>query len=227
MRYYNAIQAAHYIGCDPKTVRRMLKRGQLTATRTEKGWLAIPGGQVEYAKIKWEEDQAKFVRTGLPREALDKLSNDSLPTQHQDSIDSIRQLEDRVAQLEEKTSTQNERIASLEEMVSNESLDTLIQPVLVQTTENVSPSKVAQKRSVAQFENTIPDGWTLCSDFFESLNISGTSWRRWLTNSLAGDTFEFEERPIAGTNKRYRYFTPEQKEKALDILKRHGKLPDI
>jgi len=70
----------------------------------------------------------------------------------------------------------------------------------------------------------IPADWVLCSDFLKSYGIKETTQRRWLTNGLEGETFEFEERDRPGRSDKFRYFTSTQQEHALDILRRYGKL---
>jgi predicted site-specific integrase-resolvase len=75
----------------------------------------------------------------------------------------------------------------------------------------------APKRDYTTSED-IPDGWVLCSDFLEGLGLKETTFRRWLKDGLQGEQFEFEKRD------KYRYFSPEQQEKAVELLKRYGKL---
>ena len=229
MRYYNAIQAAKYIGCDPKTVRRMLKRGELTGERTAKGWLAIPGGQVEYAKIKWEEEQAKFARIGQPRESSGNVSNASLPNMSTEALDSIRQLEDRVTQLEEIITAQNARIASLEKVVSNAPLQVHSPPIPVQPSQNTIPPKAAQKRNIAPnspIPSDLPPGTLHSSQFADQLGIKRTVFDSMMKNGIGGEELERTKIPIVarpGTNKNY--FNPTQQKKALALLRKHGKLP--
>ncbi|HEX3642845.1 MAG TPA: hypothetical protein VHV10_16290 [Ktedonobacteraceae bacterium] len=212
MHFYNAIQAAKYIGCDPKTVRRMLKRGELTGERTERGWLAIPGGQVEYAKIKWEEEQAKFARPWLSKESSGEVPRDALDTLGRDDMDIIR----RVEALEQK-------VAELEKALSNASLHVPTQSMPQPATSDIPPKTKPSARNVAT-SSPIPDGWVLCSDFFEARDIKETTCRRWLKDGLQGEYFEFEEVPRPGRVDKYRYFNSIQQEKALELLRKYGKL---
>jgi hypothetical protein len=211
MRKYNVIQAAAYIGCDPKTVRRMLKRGQLTAERTERGWLAIPGGQVEYAKIKWEEERAQFARPGLPRESLVSLSRDVQ--------DSIWRLEGRIAQLEETTALQEKRIAALEERLSRDSLPV---PTPHKDASHV-PAQPRTPLSSITIPADLPDGTLHSTDFAASLGISKTVMEGWLKNGIRGEQLEREKVPITpGRNSNY--FTPDQQRAAIELLRKHGKI---
>ena len=171
----------------------MLKRGELTGERTAKGWLAIPGGQVEYAKIKWEEEQAKFARIGQHREALDTMLYASLPNVSTEALDSIRQLEDRIGQLEEIVTAQNARIASLEKVVSNASLQVPVQPVPIQPSQNTSSPQVPQNRNVAPnspIPSNLPPGTLHSSEFADQLGIKRTVFDSMMKNGVGGERSE-------------------------------------
>ncbi len=202
MHYYNAIQAARYIGVDPKTVRRWLKKGILTAERTEQGWLAIPGGQVEYAKIKWEEEQAKFARPWL--------SNAPLPEQTRDDMD----IPTRVEVLEQ-------RVAFLEQALSNASLHSPTQPQAplyrFKTDREEATTPRPQKRIVAP-STDLPDGSIGLSDFAAQHGISLSSASRWARN---GD-IPTEQRTRAGRPQHF--LTQEQQEQAIEWLRLLGKI---
>jgi len=68
-RFYNAIQAAKYIGCDPKTVRRMLKRGELTGERTERGWARNSRGQSSMQRSSGKRSKPNLHRPWLSKES--------------------------------------------------------------------------------------------------------------------------------------------------------------
>lgn len=206
MHFYNAIQAAKYIGCDPKTVRRMLKRGELTGERTERGWLAIPGGQVEYAKIKWEEEQAKFARPWLSKESSGEVPRDALDTLGRDDMDIIG----RVEALEQK-------VAELEKALSNASLPVPTQSVPVPATSDIPPKTKPPKRNIAP-STDLPDGAIGLSDFAAQHGISLSSASRWVKN---GD-IATEQRQRAGRPQHF--LTIEQQEQALEWMRKHGKL---
>ncbi len=222
MRYYNAIQAARYIGCDPKTVRRMLKRGELTGERTERGWLAIPGGQVEYAKIRWEGEQAKFARPWLSKEASGGLYNASLDMVGTDAMDSIGRLEDRIGQLEEMVSAQNERIASLEQALSNASLHVPIQSVPVPP--RTKPQKQPSDASIPT-PSDLPPGTLTATELRNQLGIEKTAMDTYIQRGIYGEQLPMTRIPHP-TRAGYTltYFTPEQQERAIELLRKHGKL---
>lgn len=205
MHFYNAIQAAKYIGCDPKTVRRMLKRGELTGERTERGWLAIPGGQVEYAKIKWEEEQAKFARPWLSKE--------SLPEQPREGMDIIG----RVEALEQK-------VAELEKALSNAPLHVPIQPIPPSTSTDIPPKSQPTVRNV-DTSSPLPDDLLSARDFAAKIGIEYTILDGYARRGIRGERMDVTEVPHP-TRKGYsnRYFTPTQQEQAIVLLRKHGKL---
>jgi hypothetical protein len=202
LHFYNAIQAARYIGVDPKTVRRWLKKGLLTAERTEQGWLAIPGGQVEYAKIKWEEEQAKFARPWLSKE--------SLPAQPREDLDILG----RVEELEWK-------VAELEEALSNASLGVPTQSVPVPATSAIPPKTKPQIRNVDA--NSLPDGCILASTFAKVHGMAPTTFTHHIEVGIAGEKVEVERRPKPGfTERKEKYLNPKQQEEAIAFWQRHN-----
>jgi hypothetical protein len=209
----------------------MLKRGELTGERTAKGWLAIPGGQVEYAKIKWEEEQAKFARVGQPRESSGTVSSASLPNLSTEALDSIRQLVDRVAQLEEIVTAQNARIASLEKVVSNAPLHVPMTPIPVQPSQNTTPISeppIRRSQPNSPIPSNLPPGTLHSSDFADQLGIKRTVFDSMMKNGIGGEELERTKVPIvARPGQNRNYFTPSEQEKALALLRKHGKLPDV
>ena len=206
----NAEEAAKLLGISDKTVRRHIKKGTITATRKASGELKISDDQVEKLRrvleLEGESDHVQAVPPDMSRQL------EALTSQLTTMTQQIHDLEQRVSQLEANatapTSIEHVRL------VYPEQSKPMVEPL---------PTKEARNRNVAP-QNAIPDDWMLCSDFFESYGIKETTFRRWLSNGIAGEYFEFEEVPIAGTSKKYRYFTQEQKEAAIEVLRRHGKL---
>lgn len=202
MPYYNVIQAAAYIGCDPKTVRRWLKKGRLTGERTERGWLAIPGGQVEYAKIQWEQEQAQFAGPRMPKDAQDVPSG-----QPKDLVDRIRRLESTVVSLSATTEALEQRIATLEQALSNASL-----PV---------PSAPAD----AYPGPDVPKDTLSARDFAAQLNIKYTVFEGMMRHGIKGEPLEHTKVPIQNRSGHHmNLFTVPQQEKARELLRKHGKL---
>jgi len=247
-RSYNVIQAARYIDCDPKTIRRWLKQGKLTAERTARGWLAIPSEQVEHAKLLWQNDREQFASPGMPRDAHPVPSVLSLgkDRQHDDSLNSIRKLEERLGILEHqlpaisvltkalgtlqaRVDVQQAHIEEMERRIADlesqdypdhtENVPTL--PVPTPMPQNIPTAKEHQNRNVALSE----EGMLSASDFATQLGIKYDDIKNYMRRGVEGERLEFTEIPHA-TRAGYvqKYFSVEQQQKAIAVLKRHGKL---
>jgi len=70
----------------------------------------------------------------------------------------------------------------------------------------------------------LPPGSLVATHFAEAHGIPPSSFSRWINEGLKGDHFESEEIPRVSGKGSFRYLTPAQQEKALEILKRHGKV---
>jgi hypothetical protein len=91
-----------------------------------------------------------------------------------------------------------------------------------------SQTEVPQNRIVERPDNLLP-----CKVFFEkqshfSEKFSESSWMRWIKNGIKmrgseAEEFEVTELPPTGNDGKY-FFTPEQAIKAVEILKRYGKV---
>ena len=96
--------------------------------------------------------------------------------------------------------------------------------------DETSKKKELQNRNVGRSDDLIP-----CKAFFERQThfekvFSETSWMRYVksgvkTRGMEDEKLDVTELPKSGNDGKY-FFTPEQAQKAIDILKRHGKLKD-
>ena len=199
----NAEEVAKLLGISDKTVRRHIKKGTITATRKASG------------ELKISEDQVEKLRRVL------ELEGESGPVQTIPP-DVSRQLEALTSQL----STMAQQIHDLEHRVSTLEASQKVEkpPAITPASHTTAETTPTPQRAATTTSSATPADWILCSDFFETYGIKETTWRRYLANSLSGDYFEFEEVPIAGTAKKYRYFRQEQKEAAIEVLRRHGKI---
>jgi transcriptional regulator with XRE-family HTH domain len=103
-----------------------------------------------------------------------------------------------------------------------------IQPASKMTIDGSNQIEEPQNRIVERPDNLIP-----CKVFFEkqshfSEKFSESSWMRWIKSGIKtrgheAEEFEVTELPPSGNDGKY-FFTPEQALKAVEILKRHGKL---
>jgi hypothetical protein len=202
--YYNVIQASKYIEADPKTIRRWLKQGKITATRTDRGWLAIPEDQVERMKVEWENERTRFASPDVgTRESLD------IPT--------------RVEVLEQ-------RVAYLEQALSNASLPVPTTPYTVSTTKDTyqpqqsHPTTSTKPKRDVVLPSDLPPGTLHSTEFAAKLGIKYTKFEGWMKNGVFGEQLERERIAVTSTGRFSNWFTPMQQEKAMEILKKHGKL---
>jgi transcriptional regulator with XRE-family HTH domain len=97
-------------------------------------------------------------------------------------------------------------------------------PISISEGDNTSPSK---KRTYTRFEGIptdLPRGTIKAIDFMEKYALPESSFSRWVKEGLKGERIETETRQKASGMGVQHYLTPAQQEKALDLLKRHGKL---
>jgi len=230
--YYNVIQASKYIGADPKTVRRWLKQGKMTALRTERGWLAIPEDQVERMRIEWENERTRFAVPMPPHASLDR--------QPRASLDNIRRLEDRIAVLEEIVAAQTESIEALEKTLSNASLPVPTSPytealqsqnrALVNRIDEigVQPQQsplLPSTRPSSPIPADLPDGTLTSTQFRKQLGIEKVDMDSYIQRGVFGEPFPMTRIPHP-TREGYTltYFSPDEQERAIALLKRHGKI---
>lgn len=76
----------------------------------------------------------------------------------------------------------------------------------------------------ASIPANLPPGTVPANDFVKKYEISTSNWSRWVNKGLKGERIETEEVPRTDGKGPLHYLTPTQQEKALDLLKRHGKL---
>lgn len=101
-----------------------------------------------------------------------------------------------------------------------------IHPVTSNPIVDTPKKKVSQNRSTAPSDVTpvdLPHGTIKLWDFVHKYSLPDSSVGRWVEKGLKGEKLETTTR--TRTNGRIQhYLTPEQQEKAIEILKRHGKL---
>ncbi|OLD63270.1 MAG: hypothetical protein AUF65_02620 [Chloroflexi bacterium 13_1_20CM_50_12] len=201
MKYLNAAEAARALGIGDKTIRRWLKSGRFPS--------AIVKSNGEYA---------------IPEEEVESLKQHRLKYVHKKTTDQSTD----VAALAEKLAALEQEVAELRkgQSLSPEQAD--IPPASTPAIDAISQTEVAQNRIVERPDNLIP-----CKVFFEKQShfqeqFSESSWLRWVksgikTRGREAEKFEVTELPPSGNDGKY-FFTQEQAQKAVDILRRHGKL---
>ncbi len=212
--YYNATDAARIIGISYKTILRRLDEGKIEAVKGDDGQYSIATTEVERLRI------LQFTR---PRPVKSTVV---LSGQDQSN------LEQRVTDLEQ-------RVRTLEAMVSQDHTS----PVVTgqeKTAADIPPKPRPQKQPQAR-KSDLPEGCILASKFAEQLGIPRRTFSDYMLLGLgkgligmSADTIpqkemiEYSERPKPGrehTGERERYLTPAQQERALELLRKHGKLP--
>lgn len=203
MRYLNAAETARALRIGDKTVRRWLKAGRFpSAIVKANGEYAIPEGDVESLK----QHRLKYVRT---KEAShDQFDMTALAKK-------LAALEQEVAELRKAQSSPSQM---------NERPPVEIKPISAAIPQKESP----QNRFVMRSDGLIP-----CKVFFEKQShfdeqFSESSWMRWIksgikTRGMETEKLDYTELPPSGNDGKY-FFTVEQAQKAIEILKRHGKL---
>jgi predicted DNA-binding transcriptional regulator AlpA len=216
MRYLNAAEAARTLGIGDKTIRRWLKDGRKFPSAIVKanGEWAIP------------EDEVEAMRQH-------RLKYASVHVTSQDQSTDMTAIVAKLAALEQEVATLKQGNLPIVEQapvspVSTPPIDAIPTIEVPQKRATIAKGSIeaSQKRNYTTSED-IPADWVLCSDFFDTYRIAETTYRRWLNNGFEGETFEFKPVPRPGREQEYRYFTPDQKKKAREILKRHGKLEYI
>jgi hypothetical protein len=235
MTDFNASQAAKRIGISDRTIRRWLKpdkhgKVKLPSIRTESGQLAIAAADVERLRQEVEEERTRFVATTHTY----ATTRPEMPTHDIDLESRLASMAQSIANLNAAIDIQSRRINELTKRAAELESKTLESGQAVPTQTQVplhryivdreEAAKTKPLRASTASDSTIPNDWTLCSNFFETHDIKETTYRRWLKDGIAGEYFEFEEVPRPGRTDKYRYFTPTQQEHAIFLLRKHGKL---
>lgn len=215
---YNATQAALEIGISYRTMRRRIEEGKIEATRGEDGQYSIAQSEVERLK------QAQSER---PRPAI--ASQETTGHGQPD-------LEQRVADLER-------RVRTLEDAASHVQPSTEPQkpPIPVSSSHPSTLTPQPQIRPSVAKRSPLPEGCILASDFAKQVGIPRETMRDLLLLGIGPGTIpgeqtdptlpvkeqiDYSERPKPGRPKETeRYLTQEQQEQAIELLRKHGKLP--
>jgi DNA-binding transcriptional MerR regulator len=208
----NAEQAARLLGVSAKTVHRHIAKGTITAT------------YVHSQKRDIADDQVEKLRQVLASSHVSRHESDTSQTQS-------RQIEE----LTERLASAEQRIASLERELHNIAQSTKDRPVLPSTDETtkvpVKRPKIAPTEARESIPDELPSGRLSAVEFAQQIGIEYTVLEGILRHGISPGrgkekvNLEVTEEDHP-TRKGYKLksFTPEQAKKAVDILKRHGKL---
>jgi polyhydroxyalkanoate synthesis regulator phasin len=204
----NAEEVARELKCSSKTVLRHIKKGTITATHKNTQELEIA------------EDQVEILRRVLA----------SKSGQSTDMVGEIERLTARVAELEERV-----KVLESGQVQSQPPVQTVLTPVV--PTAKTSPLKPQKQPSTRK---DLPEGCILASKFAEQIGIPRRSFSDYMLigfgKGLIGystdtipqkEMIEYSERPKPGrehTGEVERYLTPEQQTRAVELLRKYGKL---
>jgi len=204
----NAEQAARVLGVSAKTVHRHIARGTITATYIHKQELSIPDDQVEKLRQLLASDTSR---------------------QMSDTSQSLsRQLEE----LTERVVEQEQRIVSLErqvESLQSSDVDAKNRPISSLPSESTrvptKGPKIASTEARKMVPDELPSGMLSVRNFAEKIGMDYTVLDGYTRRGIRGEKMDITEVPHptrAGYS--HKHLTPDQQEKAVEILKRHGKL---
>jgi hypothetical protein len=153
---------------------------------------------------------------------------------NQDMADLPRQ----VATLAARVEYLEQRLAALENTPSQDKLG-LDMPAPQPTSHTTAPKPKPQKRTSTR-KNALPEGCILASKFAEQLGIPRRTFADYMLLGLGSgligmstdtipqkEMIEYSERPKPGrehTGEVERYLDPEQQKRAIELLRKHGKL---
>lgn len=212
MKHLNPIQVARLLNISDRTVRRHIQKGTIAATRKASG------------ELKIAEDQIEKLRQVL------ELGDESRPVQV-DVSEQVNTLTAKVTDLQDIIARQEHRIAWLEDrltaMIVNAAMRDARTPVPTATTQNTSPIiEGPQNRVVAPKNPTdLPEGSLHSTEFAESLGLTKTVMQGILKNGIRGEQLERIRIPVAHGHYS-NYFTLPQQRKAIEVLRRHGRIKD-
>lgn len=98
-------------------------------------------------------------------------------------------------------------------------------PALPTSVEDTKTTSKPMKTSVGGIPSHLPSGTTSSGTFAKRHGIEYDDFKNYMRRGVNGEWFEVEKVP-SPTRGGYvlKFLTPEQQEKALEVLKRHGKL---
>jgi hypothetical protein len=233
----NAEEVARFLGCSSKTVRRHLEKGTITASRKASGELKISEDQVEKLRLVLELEGTS--RQVQPTASIGRQQQPDMSRQVETDIDTLTarivQLEHQpeisvltreLGKLQAKVDVQDARISELERRITElEARDRLSVPV--PATSDIPPKAKPQKQP-SDASSPVPSdllpGTLLATDFAKQVGIKYTVLEGAIRHGMALGRGKGKD--YLDITERYgrKYFDPEQQEKAIELLRKHGKL---
>lgn len=231
MHYYNGLSAAKRIGISYKTLLRYIEKRRIIPEegKTPTGQLVISEDQVEALRLEIQRERAMFrhPQTNTSSNRQTETDRDSLPLTDTTLTEAVK----HIGKLAARVDVQQARVEELERRVAElESLQSQNKPfIYVDDTSDVHPQQSPAIANVEAKRGTsipadLPDGTLHSKEFGAQLGFTNPRFEGMLKNGVRGEQLERERIPTAIEGRYTNYFTPEQQEKAIALLKRHGKL---
>jgi uncharacterized coiled-coil protein SlyX len=241
--YYNGLNAAKRINISYKTLLRWLEKGKLVAEHSESGQLLISEDQVEKYRLEVAHERAMFRASQAvspsSRQPVTDMDTKAIPltdTPIAYDIDTrMASLAQSIANLNATVASQTRRIdelsARVAELEAKQSLVPLTERPLTplyrySVDKEESPKPQPQIRTTAtNIPHGLPEGTLTSSEFAVQLGIDKEEFKRYMKRGILGEKMDITE-ISHHTREGYaqKYFTLEQQERAIDLLKKHGKL---
>lgn len=234
MKYLTAIEASKHIGVSEKTIRLWIKEGKLQAHHPAKNRLAIAEVDVEriakerqlYYGTRPEMTASIHTLPDISAHDIDTLFTRIAQLEHQPEISVLTR---ELGKLQAKVDVQQARIDELERRITElEGRNIPVHPIPPSTTSDIPP-KARPQRSDVDASNPIPSdlppGTLSASDFATILEIPYDHMRNYMRRGVNGEHLDITEIPHhTRPGYSYKYLDPEQQERAIELLRKHGKL---
>lgn len=239
MTDFNASQAAKRIGISDRTIRRWLKpdkhgKIKLASTRTESGQLAIASSDVERLRQEVEEERTRFVTTThayatarpeMPTHDIGQSVGHDIDTRMASLAQSIANLNSTIDIQSRRINELTSRVAELEARQIYQ--PTQPQPTLHRYIVDREEAKPQSRTSVSSspIPSDLPEGTLHSTEFATQIGLTKTVFEGMMKNGIRGEQLERVKIPASRDGRNTNYFTPEQQAKAIELLRKHGKLP--
>jgi DNA-binding transcriptional MerR regulator len=229
VHYHNGLSAAARIGISYKTLLRYIEKGRIVPeeAKTPTGQLVISEDQVERLRreVQHERDIFKRTQPATPssRQHETPVDSQEIPLTDTTLNETLKQ----IGKLQAKTDVQQARITELERRVQELEArpeNVVTSPASTPTMEEIAPT------TNHQIVTTEPSSDMLSArEFASQLGISWPSFEGMLRHGIGrGEDKEYLERtevPIAAREGyTTKWFDEKQREKAIEVLKRHGRI---
>ncbi len=227
MHYYNGLSAAKRIGISYKTLLRYIERGKIVPEegKTPTGQLVISEDQVEHLRLEVQRERDMF-RTSQAVTSTNRQAEtdvDSLPLTDTTLAETVKQLGKLQARCDMQQAYIEElerRVSEIERAQSQPATDSPSMSIPVSSS-HASTTKTQPQKSIV---GPSGDGILSARDFATKIGIEYTLLDGYIRRGIAGERMDVTLVPTSRKGYSNRYFTYEQQESAVELLRKHGKL---